>query len=135
MIKSLRALNRLISNISDKRLLSFGINIDQLIILLYLNDEQAEKSITEMSGNLLMNRSTLSRSFLSLLKKDLVQQDFNKEKKSSKNTVISDKGRRVVEKTTPIFKALSKKTEDLVEKGWMFDTCWHEFHEKKENLN
>ena len=110
----IRQASRVITQFYDKKLKSTGIKITQLSILSSLASGKP-KAMTELSEELFIDRTTLTRSLEVLNKKNLIEKVKSSDGRQRK-VKLSVKGFEILDQSIPIWLEAEDEVYDLTKK-------------------
>ena len=97
----LRKASRIITQLYDKKLKSCNIKITQFSILSFLATSE-DLTMSSLSNDLLMDRTTLTRGLDILVKDGLIQQIKSKDSRK-KIMKLTDKGYKILDEAIPLW--------------------------------
>lgn len=106
----LRKASRIITQLYDKKLKSCNIKITQFSILSFLATSE-DQTMSSLSNNLLMDRTTLTRS-LEILSKEKLIKNLKTSDARKRIVKLTEKGYETLEKAIPLWKEAEEEILD-----------------------
>jgi len=112
----LRKASRIVTQFYDKKLKSCNLRITQFSILSFLATGE-NKTMNSLSDDLLMDRTTLTRSLNVLFKEKLIK-NIRTEDARKRVVKLTDKGYELLEKAIPLWK---EAEEEILDESKKYD--------------